>query len=295
MGVQGPGCALGCRSPEVLATRRCGAAASGETEDGDVLRLALHPLCSDSDPPDLGSRSPGLKLCLRLRPGPLLPGSGTQLGLPGPQLPTPGLGTLGTRGPRAEHRALQLRGARGTPHRRSPDRLRPAPRTVAARTHRVSGLARRSPSHGMWTLRSVASGPGLFFFFPRFLTALRRLTPDPRLRLVRLRAGRGGAGMLTDSRASWVMCPVANTRSWHCLCYPPPPPSRGSLCLMTVYLRRYTLARGLDPLGDTNTDDLRTSAFPWSVPQLTLCLRTNHNAGPAVAELLGPEKHCLQS
>lgn len=35
-GVEGPGCALGCRSPEVPATRRCGAAASGETEDGDV-------------------------------------------------------------------------------------------------------------------------------------------------------------------------------------------------------------------------------------------------------------------
>lgn len=58
----------------------------------EMFRLALHPLCSGSDHPDLGSRSPGLKLCLRLRPGPRLPGSGTQLGLPGPQLPAPGRG-----------------------------------------------------------------------------------------------------------------------------------------------------------------------------------------------------------
>lgn len=64
------------------------------------------------------------------------------------------------------------------------------------------------------------------------------------------------------------------------MCYPPP---QEACVLMTVYLRRYTLARGLDPFGDTNTDDLRISAF--------LCLRTNHNAVPAVAELLVPERH----
>lgn len=33
--------------------------------------------------------------------------------------------------------------------------------------------------------------------------------------------------------------------------------------------------------------------FPGASPQPILFLRTNHNAGLAVAELLVPEKHCL--
>lgn len=58
----------------------------------EMLSLAPPHLCSGSDPPVPGCRSPGLKLCLRLRSGPLLQGPGTKSGLPGPQLPTPELG-----------------------------------------------------------------------------------------------------------------------------------------------------------------------------------------------------------
>lgn len=166
----------------------------------EMFRLALHPHYSGSDHPVLGSRSPGLKLCLRLRPGPLLPGLWNAAGTPGAAAPYTGPGTLGTRGPRAEHRALQLRGARGTPH---PELSGHAPpRRAQSRSSHSPGLRSRWPLALPRDEDAPIGGLRDRLFFPRFLTALRRLTPDPRLRLVRLWAGRGGAGMLTDSRAS---------------------------------------------------------------------------------------------
>lgn len=65
-----------------------------------------------------------------------------------------------------------------------------------------SGLRSRSPLALPRDVDAPIGGLRARLFSPGFLTALRSLTPDPRLRLVRLWAGRGGAGMLTDSRAS---------------------------------------------------------------------------------------------
>lgn len=58
----------------------------------EMPSLAPHPLCSSSDPPDLGSRSPGLKLCLLSSVGASVPGLWHAVGTPGAVVPTPGRG-----------------------------------------------------------------------------------------------------------------------------------------------------------------------------------------------------------
>lgn len=139
-GVQGTGCALGCRSPEVPATRRSVAAASGETEDGDAQPRPASSL------QQLGSSGPW-------QPQPraeALP-SIFGWGLSSRALacswdsrgcsPYTGPGTLGTQGLRGTHRALQLPGARGTPHPAFPGQAPPRP--AHSRTSHSPGLRSR--------------------------------------------------------------------------------------------------------------------------------------------------------
>lgn len=198
-GGEGPDCALGYRSPEVPATRRCGAAASGETEDGDVQARPASSLqrLGSSGPWQSQPRAEALPASST---GASAPGLWNAVGTPGAAAPYTRPGTLGTRGPRAEHRALQLRGARGTPHRALSGQA--PPRRAHSRSSHSPGLRSRSPLALPRDVDAPIGGLRARLFSPGFLTALRSLTPDPRLRLVRLWAGRGGAGMLTDSRAS---------------------------------------------------------------------------------------------
>lgn len=107
----------------------------------EMFRLVLHPLCSGSEPPNLGSCSPGLKLfAFCLRSGPLLLGSHT-IRIPGAAAPYSGPGTLRTRGPRAEHRARSC-GA----HEAIPGQAPPRAQSQLALTGSRVSLAARPPT-----------------------------------------------------------------------------------------------------------------------------------------------------
>lgn len=151
-----------CGPPQVPAPLCSAAAASGETEGGDAQPHPA-PFCSGSDPPVPGCRSPGLKLCLRLRSEPLLRGPRTHSGLPGPQFTTPGWGrqgagsSRGTQGSAAERRARHAApGAPGT----SSAPLRAQWRLALTGSKSQPPLALSQDAR---MLRSVASAPGRSF------------------------------------------------------------------------------------------------------------------------------------
>lgn len=88
-----------------------------------------------------------------------------------------------------EHRAQQPRGARGTRHRALPGQA--PPRSAHSRSSHSPGPESHSPLALLQDVDAPICGLCTRPIFPGFLARLRRLTPDPRLRLVRLREGRG--------------------------------------------------------------------------------------------------------
>lgn len=141
-GVQGPGCALGCRSPEVLATRRCGAAASGETEDGDVEARPASSLqrLGSSGPWQPQPRAEALPASSA---GASAPGLWNAVGTPGAAAPYTGAGDVRDPG---SARGTQGSAAAGRTRHAAPALPGQAPpRPAHSRSSHSPGLRSRSP------------------------------------------------------------------------------------------------------------------------------------------------------